>query len=94
MEKMYSDSDFDKLETGVEKVCEELKSKVFGEASSIEKGQWIQQAMTPNFSWLFKLDGVRKKVHEASGVQMLHVNELEAKKHLDRLKQEQERMRE
>ena len=42
MEKMYSDSDFDKLESGVEKICEELKSKVFGEAPSIEKEQWVR----------------------------------------------------
>ena len=44
--------------------------------------------MTPGFSWLFKLDGVRKRVHKAAGVPMLHVNEQEARRHLDRLQQE------
>ena len=48
----------------------------------------------PNLSWLFELGGIREKVHEASSVPLLHINELEAKKLLDRVQQEQQRMRE
>ena len=34
--------------------------------------------MMPKIEWLFQLDTIRERVHEASGVQMLHINEHEA----------------
>ena len=41
----YDDSDFKKLENGLEKVCEDLKRKVFGEATELEKKDWMKQAL-------------------------------------------------
>ena len=85
MDAYYDDADFKKLESGIEKVCEDLKRKVFGEAAELEKKDWIQKVLMPDLKWLSKFDSIRKKVHEASGVPMLHINEQEAKKLLIRL---------
>ena len=58
---------------------------MFGEATELEKKDWIRQALKPDLKWLSKLDFIRRKVHEAAGVPMLHKNEQEAKKMLVRL---------
>ena len=52
MEKLYDDSHFEKLESGIEKICDTLKQEVFGEAAELEKQEWIQQAMMPKLEWL------------------------------------------
>ena len=52
MEKLYDDSHFEKLESGIEKICNTLKQEVFGEAAELEKQEWIQQAMMPKLEWL------------------------------------------
>ena len=41
MEEIYDDSQFKKLESGIEKICNTLKQEVFGEAVEIEKQEWI-----------------------------------------------------
>ena len=66
---------------------------MFGEATELDKQEWIRQAMMPNLKWLSKLDTIREKVHSAAKVPMLHINEQEAQKLLDRLQQEQEKIR-
>ena len=78
MQKLYDDSDFDKLESGIEKICNDLRQQVFGEATKLDKQDWMQQAMMPKLKWLSQLDTIRERVHETSGVQMLHINEHEA----------------
>ena len=85
MDACYDDADFKKLESGIEKVCEDLKHSVFGEAAELEKKEWIRQVLMRDLKWLSKFDSIRKKVHEASGVPLLHINEQEAKKLLERL---------
>lgn len=55
-DKYYDDSDYKKLESGVEKVCEDLKHKVFGEAKEIEKKDWMRQAIKPDLKWLSRFD--------------------------------------
>ena len=52
MEKLYDDSHFEKLESGIEKICNTLRQEVFGEAAELEKQEWIQQAMMPKLEWL------------------------------------------
>ena len=42
MEKLYDDSHFKKLESGIEEICDTLKQNVFGEAAKLEKQEWIQ----------------------------------------------------
>ena len=85
MDIYYDDSDFKKLENGLEKVCEDLKQKVFGEATELDKKDWMQQAIKKDLKWLSRFDSIRRKVHEASGVPLLHINEQEAKNLLERL---------
>ena len=41
--------------------------------------------MSPDFGWFSNLEKIRNRVHEASAVPMLHVNEEEAKKKALRL---------
>ena len=41
MEEIYDDSQFKKLESGIEKICNTLKQEVFGEGVDIEKQEWI-----------------------------------------------------
>ena len=48
----------------------------------------------PDLEWLSKFDSIREKVHKAAGVPLLHINEQEAKKLLNRLQKEQDRVRE
>ena len=91
---MYNESDYDRLESGIEKVCDDLKKEVFGDATELDKQDWIQKTILPEFSWLSQLDAIRERVHRASGVPMLHINEHEAEKLLQRLHQEQKRIRE
>ena len=50
--------------------------------------------MMPKCKWLLHLDKIRERVHEASKVPMLHINEHEAEKLLQRLHQEQKEIRE
>ena len=52
MEKLYDDSHFEKLESGIEKICNSLRQEVFGEAAELEKHEWIHQAMMPKLEWL------------------------------------------
>ena len=66
-------------------MSEDLKLKVFGEATELEKKDWMKQALKSDLKWLSKFDSIRRKVHEAAGVPMLHKNEQEAKKMLVRL---------
>ena len=94
MDVCYDDADFKKLENGIEDVCKDLKHSVFGEATEIEKKDWIHQVLMPDLEWLSKFDSIREKVHKAAGVPLLHINEQEAKKLLDRLQKEQDRVRE
>ena len=58
---------------------------MFGEATELEKKDWIRKALKSDLKWLSRFDSIRKKVHEAAGVPMLHKNEQEAKKMLLRL---------
>ena len=67
---------------------------MFGGATELNKQDWIQQAIMPDCKWLSQLDKIRERVHEASGVPMLHINEHEAEKLLQRLHQEQKEIRE
>ena len=94
MDEYYDNADFKKLESGIEKVCEDLKHSVFGDTTELEKKDWIRQVLMPDLKWLSKFDSIRKKVHEASGVPLLHINEQEAKKLLERLQKEQDKVRE
>ena len=94
MDALYDDADYKKLESGLGKVCQDLRLQVFGESAELEKKEWMRQAMMPDLEWLSKIDLIREKVHEASGVPMLHVNEQEAGKLLERLQEEQDRIRE
>ena len=94
MDVLYDDADYKKLESGLGKVCQDLTHQVFGDSVELEKKEWMRQAMMPDLEWLSKIDLIREKVHEASGVPMLHVNEQEAGKLLERLQQEQDRIRE
>ena len=41
MDVLYDDTDYEKLEFGLEKVCEDLKNKVFGEETELEKKVWM-----------------------------------------------------
>ena len=52
MEKLYDDSHFEKIESGIEKICDNLKQEVFGEAAELEKQEWIEKAMMPKLEWL------------------------------------------
>ena len=52
MEEIYDDSQFKKLESGIEKICNTLKQEVFGEAAELEKQEWIEKAMMPKLEWL------------------------------------------
>ena len=52
MEKLYDDSHLERLDSGIEKICNTLKQEVFGEAAELEKQEWIQQAMMPKLEWL------------------------------------------
>ena len=56
MDKYYDDSDYKNLEYGLEKVCEDLKHKVFGEATQLEKKDWMRQAIKPDLKWLSRFD--------------------------------------
>ena len=82
---------FDKLESGIDKICNDLKQQVFGEAKEIDKQDWMQQAIMPDCEWLSQLDKIRERVHKASKVPMLHINEHGAEKMLQRLHQEQKK---
>ena len=50
----------------------------------------MKKSFVSELSWLFKLEEIRKKIHENANIPMLHVNEEEAKKMLARIKQEQD----
>ena len=67
---------------------------MFGEATELDKQDWMQKALMPDLKWLSQLEKIRERVHKASGVPMLHINEHEAKKLLERLHQEQKKIRE
>ena len=92
MDTLYGDSHYKKLESGIEQICVDLSQKVFGKATKLDKKEWMQQAMTHDLEWLFKLESVRKRVHEVSEVPMLHINEHEAKRLLKRLQNEQDKI--
>ena len=85
MDLFYDDKDYENLESGIEIVCKDLTHKVFGEATELEKKDWMKKAIMPDLEWLSKLDTIRERVHLASGVPLLHINEIEAKKLLERL---------
>ena len=59
MDTLYDDSHYKKLETGIDKICEDLKQKVFGEATELDKKEWMRQAMEPEFEWLFTIETIR-----------------------------------
>ena len=42
MDAYYDEADYKKLEQGLEKVCEDLKDKVFGESKELEKKDWMR----------------------------------------------------
>ena len=52
MDQLYEESHFNKLESGIEKVCNTLKQKVFGEKTELDKKEWVRQAMMPDLKWL------------------------------------------
>ena len=86
------------LEAGIEKVCEDIRQEVFGGATKIDQKEWVYKAMSPDFEWLYKFETIRKRVHEASDVPLLHINDREAKKALisenERLRKENLRLQE
>ena len=49
---------------------------------------------SPEIEWLFSFDTIREKIHEISNIEMLHINENEAQKLFNRLKRQQQMMRE
>ena len=51
---------------------------MFVEATELDKKEWIRQAMMPDFEWFSQLDTIRKRVHKAAELPMLHINEHEA----------------
>ena len=67
---------------------------MFGEATELEKQEWKNKAMMTDFQWFFMIESIRDKVFEVSKVPKLHINEHEAKKLLERLQKEQDKIRE
>ena len=49
MEQLFDDSHFNKLESGINKICNDLKLKVFEEATELNKKEWVRKAMMPDF---------------------------------------------
>ena len=94
MDSLYDDSHYERLEQGIEQISAGLQQKVFGEAIELDKKDWVKQALTKEFEWLFTLETIRQRVHEAAGVPQLHVNEHEARRLLERLQSEQDKIRE
>ena len=45
-------------------------------------------------TWLFEFATIREKLHKQAGVELHHVNEKEAEKYLNRLKDQQRHMQE
>ena len=52
MMKLYTDSHYNQLESGIQTICDDLKQKVFGEATELDKQEWVRQTMMPDFEWL------------------------------------------
>lgn len=88
MEELFKHEDYEALDSASERICQDLKQQVFGEQDQIEKTEWLSTALLPQTEWLFSLDSIREKVYLSAEVEMLHINEKEAKRLLIRLKQQ------
>ena len=64
----------------------DLKNEIFGEKMVLDKHRWMKLSHSPELQWLFSFDSIREKVHTEAKVKMLHVNQQEAEKLLNRLK--------
>ena len=51
----------------------------------LEKKIFIEKCFASDLSWLYKLESIRKKVHENANIPMLHINEEEFMKKLLRV---------
>ena len=49
MDQLFDDSHFNKLESGINKICNDLKLKVFEETTELNKKEWVKKAMMPDF---------------------------------------------
>ena len=87
--EFYSREQNEELESSIVQLSEDLTQEVFGELIDLQVSEWMKKSHSTDFVWLFKFDTIRAKIHELANVEMLHINEQEAEKLLQRLGHQQ-----
>ena len=73
----------------------ELARNVFGEKDPLDLSIWLNIAENESYlDWLWSFELIRKEIFDRAGIQMLHINQQEAAKHLERMQNLQNRIRE
>ena len=83
MEKLYDQADLEKLDQAIKKESAELKTKVFGEQTQLNREEF-EKRMKNEIEWLDSFWHIREKLHRRAQVQMLHENKEELEKHVKR----------
>ena len=94
MKSLYTTSHYGSLTASIHQVSKDIARQIFGTSTEVQKNFWLSEAQIPDNSWLFSFSSIREKIHQHAGVEMYHVNETEAKKLMDRLKKQQQSMKE
>ena len=42
MDQLYEDSDYNRLESGINKICDDLKIKIFEDKAELNKKEWVR----------------------------------------------------
>ena len=91
---LYNSSHHADLTAAIDQVSNDTAKQIFGTASKVEINEWLAWAHSPANTWLFSFVSIREKVHLLADVEMHHVNKEEAKRLIERLKRQQQQMKE
>ena len=75
MPELYKEVHYQKLKNSIDRLCNHLKSKIFGQDEQINGAEWLKKSSSSKYDWLWSFKTICDKIFEHAKVKMLHVNE-------------------
>ena len=94
MDDLFHSSHYEEIQSSIDTISQDLARDIFGEILTMKTEEWIKKAHSVEHSWLFSFLTIREKIFTVSTVDTLHINEKEAERLFNRLKRQQQILRE
>ena len=78
--KLYSDADLIKLQDSAQKISADTAEELFGNSNLLSVDDLAEKLANINIEWLWNDESIREKLHLDAKVEMLHINQEEARR--------------